>query len=113
MWDFDLLTDGAGTDSAQGWVPFSRRRANPPATMNLDDADRPEGCLDWGNRMNAAPVQGRTPGIVSAWHVDNGQYKVQSPLVATDGSVSMPWTALAGTKSAWCGLRAGNDFAVR
>ena len=30
MWDFDLLTNGAGTDSAQGWVPFSRPAAQSP-----------------------------------------------------------------------------------
>jgi hypothetical protein len=111
MWDWDVLTNGAGSDSAQGWVPFMRGARNSGIATHTDN-QRPALSLDMGNKMNAAPVQGRTPGIISAWHADNGQYKVQSPLVATDGSLTVNWAPLAGSKSAWCGLRAGNDEAV-
>ena len=97
MWDFDNY-DGGTIDSMQGWVPV-----NTPTTRSLGtipDTQRPWQCLDWGNRLNAGPVQGRTPGIVSAWHVDNGVYPAP-PLPKLPNS----WTPLAGTASAWCGLR--------
>jgi len=105
MWDFDALTNGAGTDSAQGWVPFAG--PNPRTLGTISDDLRPWVALDWGNRMNAGPVQGRTPGIISAWHADNGNYPL-NPLQSSDND----WAPLAGSKSAWCGLRAGNDFGV-
>jgi hypothetical protein len=104
-WDFDALTDGAGTDSAQGWVPYAAPNTRTLGTIS-DDL-RPWNALDWGNRFNAGPVQGRTPGIISAWHADNGVY----PLNPGQSS-SNSWAPLAGDKSAWCGLRAGNDFSV-
>lgn len=105
MWDFDLLTNGAGSDSAQGWVPYVTPNIRSLGTIS-DDL-RPWRALDWGNRFNAAPVQGRTPGVISAWHADNGNY----PLNAGQSSDN-DWTPLAGSQSAWCGLRAGNDFSV-
>ena len=71
MWDFD--TYDAGTiDSMQGWVPTNT--PNTRSSGTISDDQRPWQCLDWGNRLNAGPVQGRTPGVVSAWHVDNGLY---------------------------------------
>ena len=104
MWDFDTY-DGGTIDSMQGWI----QQVNPNTRVagTLPDYSRPWNCLDWGNRMNAGPVQGRTPGIVSAWHSDNGVY----PLNPGQSS-SNSWTPLAGSSSAWCGLRAGNDFSV-
>jgi len=106
MWDFDSFTDGAGTDSAQGWVPYAEPNARTLGTRS--DDQRPWNCLDWGNRLNAGPVQGRTPGIVSVWHADNGQYVIGR--VGQDPLESPQWAPLAGNKSAWCGLRAGDDF---
>jgi len=99
MWDFDSY-DGGTVDSLQGWV----QQVNPNTRTSGTIADRlrPWVCLDWGNRMNVGPIQGRTPGIVSAWHADNGNY---TPLPNS-------WTPLAGSKSAWCGLRAGDDNSV-
>ena len=111
-WDFDLLTNGPGSDSLQGWVPYALPIPNPPAASNIADNLRPEACLDWGNRMNAGPIQGHTPGVVSAWHADNGVYPVYPVVPATDGSRTVSWTPLAGSMSAWCGLRAGDDFSV-
>jgi hypothetical protein len=109
MWDFDVLTNGAGTDSAQGWVPFMRGARNPGTA--IPDASRPALAVDMGNKMNAPFIQNHTAGIISAWHADDGQY-LAATNVATDGSHTDPWTALVGTKSAWCGLRSGDDFAV-
>jgi hypothetical protein len=107
-WDFDALTNGAGTDSAQGWVPYVTPNVRSLGTIS-DDL-RPWRALDWGNRFNAGPVQGRTPGVISAWHADNGVYPLNPGQGALGGSNS--WTPLAGSKSAWCGLRAGNDLSV-
>ena len=105
MWDFDTY-DGGTIDSMQGWVPT----ASPIvfAGSLVADNTRPWGCLDWGNRINASPKQGRTPGIVSAWHVDGG-----NKTVSTGAATASPtWNPLAGNASAWCGLRAGDDKSV-
>jgi len=104
MWDFDTY-DGGEIDSLQGWIQVLNTNNRTSGTKA--DYVRPWNCLDWGNRFNGAPVQGRTPGIISAWHTDNGDYPLN------DGESSdNDWTPLAGGKSAWCGLRAGNDFSV-
>jgi hypothetical protein len=104
MWDFDTY-DGGTIDSMQGWV--QQVNPNTRSSGTIDDRLRPWQCLDWGNRMNAGPVQGRTPGIVSAWHADDGVYALRA-----GQSSSNSWSPLAGSKSAWCGLRAGDDFTV-
>jgi hypothetical protein len=103
MWDFDdyNVEGGVATmDTMQGWIPFRAPYAWSIAIQ--PDYERPWYALDIGNRMNATPIQGRTPGIISAWHADNGNY---SPLPNS-------WTPLAGSMSAWCGLRAGSDVSV-
>ncbi len=108
-WDFDTFDNGAASDSAQGWVPMNS--PNPRTSGTISDDLRSWNCLDWGNRMNAAERQGRTPGIISAWHADNGAYPAYvAPICPTCPPNS--WTPLAGAKSAWCGLRAGDDFSV-
>ena len=99
MWDFDTY-DGGTIDSMQGWVPTVT--PNNRTSGTLADHLRPWNCLDWGNRLNAPPVQSRTIGIIGVWHVDNGAMP----------TTPLSWTPLAGTRSAWCGLRAGNDFSV-
>ena len=108
MWDFD--TYETGVDSMQGWVPFVN--PNTRSSGTIADAARPWQCLDWGNRMNAGPIQGRTPGIVSAWHADNGVFPLNPGENVPPKMGSNSWTPLAGARSAWCGLRAGNDFSV-
>ena len=104
MWDFDNF-DGGTLDSMQGWVPIVR--PNDRTAGTISDYQRPWMALDYGNRMNAAPKQGRTIGIVSAWHVDGGSLVPN----AVTPSASPTWAPLAGAASAWCGLRAGNDVA--
>jgi hypothetical protein len=104
MWDFDTY-DGGAIDSMQGWIPVITPNTRSAGT--IADELRPWQCLDWGNRMNASPIQGRTPGIISAWHSDNGNFPL-NPSESSDND----WTPLAGSRSAWCGLRGGNDFSV-
>jgi len=104
MWDFDTYDNAATpaeSDSAQGWVPGTWTVVHNTGSP-LADGSRPWRLLDYGNRMNARPVQKHTLGIVSAWHADDGNY---APLPNS-------WTALAGSKSAWCGLRADGDFSA-
>jgi len=96
VWDFDTY-DG-GNDSLQGWVPTVTPNTRSAGTIT-DDL-RPWQCLDWGNRMNAAPIQNRTIGVVSAWHADDA---------GGTGGWKPSWAPLVGSYSAWCGLRAGND----
>jgi hypothetical protein len=103
MWDFDTYD---GVDSMQGWVPTIT--PNTRSSGTIADVNRPWQCLDWGNRFNAGPVQGRTPGIISAWHKDGG---VNQPSNGYAGA-SPSWTPLAGSVSVWCGLRSGDDTTV-
>jgi hypothetical protein len=112
LWDFDSYNLAgspakATVDSMQGWTPIVRPNARTSGTKT--DANRPWFCLDWGNRLNATPVQGRTVGIIGVWHADGGG-KVGA--IGQVLSASPMWNPLAGDKSAWCGLRAGKDVAV-
>ena len=101
-WDFDSYNGGA-CDSMQGWIPVVI--VNTRTAGTIPDVQRTWNCLDFGNRLNATPVQGRTPGIIGVWHADGG---VNVP--ATASPIKPTWAPLAGTMSAWCGLRAGTDF---
>ncbi len=103
MWDFEWAADQP--DSLQGWVPLVR--PNHRASITVTDDQRPWMALDYGNRLNAAPTQGHTVGIVSAWHVDAGNLV---PDAVTPGA-SPTWAPLSGGASVWCGLRAGDDLA--
>ncbi len=104
-WDFDDY-DGGAIDSMQGWVQTVTPNTRTSGT--IADYLRPWNCLDWGNRLNVAPVQGRTAGIIGVWHVDGGVY-----LPSTGFAGASPtWAPLAGDASAWCGLRAGDDASV-
>ncbi len=104
IWDFDAL--GTNEDSLQGWFPFAGFCAS--RVTGSPDYSRPWYCLDFGNRLNAAPVQGRTVGVISAWHVDAG---VNQAPVGQIAAATPWWTPLSGSASAWCGLRAGKDVA--
>ena len=101
MWDFDTY-DGGAIDSMQGWIPTVSPNARTAGTIT-DDL-RPWNCLDWGNRLDATPVQGRTPGVIGAWHVDHGAGTPSTGAPAGTPPWSGDW--------AWCGLRAGDDGSV-
>jgi len=103
MWDFEWTADHP--DSMQGWMPVTRPNNRTAGT--LPDNQRPWMALDYGNRMNATPKQGHTYGIISAWHADGG---VTVPDAANAGATPL-WSPLGGGKSAWCGIRAGDDVA--
>ncbi len=101
VWDFEW--SAGDPDSLQGWVPVVQ--PNDRTLGTIADDLRPWMALDYGNRMNAAPVQGHTYGIVSAWHVDRGR---DVPDAANPAATPL-WSPLAGTASAWCGLRSADD----
>ena len=112
LWDFDSYNGGL-VDSLQGWTPIVRPNVRTSGTR--EDFRRPWFCLDWGNRLNATPVQGRTVGIVGVWHVDGGNKVPSNGTIDVNDAyldVAPTWTPLAGNASAWCGLRAGKDVAV-
>ena len=101
MWDFEW--SASDPDSLQGWVPIVR--PNDRTEGEIPDTERPWMALDYGNRMNAPPVQGHTCGIVSAWHVDRGKDVPD----AANAAATPLWSPLAGSASAWCGLRCADD----
>jgi hypothetical protein len=106
MWDFELIGNAvADTDSLQGWSMVTQ--SNNRTAGTISDLLRPWMALDYGNRMNARPKQGRTYGIISAWHADGG---VTVPNAARFTSSPM-WTPLDGAMDAWCGIRSGDDVA--
>jgi hypothetical protein len=112
VWDFDHYNFGT-VDSLQGWTPIVRPNARTSGTRT--DANRPWFCLDWGNRLNTPPIQGRTVGIVGVWHVDGGANVPSNGTVNVNDAylnVAPTWSPLAGSASAWCGLRSGKDVAV-
>ena len=88
-------------DSAQGWWPNHWRYRYAPYAGMTDD-QYPWWALDHGNIVNAAPIHGRVRGVTGVWHSDPG----------AGASPYVRWTPLAGSKSAWCGLRATNDNSV-
>src|SRR5262245_6898354 len=100
LWDWDTPLHG---DSLQGWWPI-RRAYTITGGMTLDDGDRPWWALDYGNQANYVINQGpgdrRTFGVVGVWHRDNG----------SAGGGGVAWTPLAGSASAWCGLRRHGDL---
>jgi len=113
-WDFD--TGVAGTDSTQGWKRGLHRYAFG-ATRAVNT--RPEWYLDYGNIVNAGntnlwnarDLAGRKyvkTGIAGAWHSDP-----MTGIKLNIANGAEPSAApIAGTRSAWCGLReAGNHAA--
>lgn len=115
VWNFD--TGIAGTDSSQGW----RRWAHYYASGGTRPfTTRPEWAVDAGNQINegntnlwtARTTAGRAfvkQGIAGAWHSDT---MVGVKLNVSNGAEPSA-TPIAGTRSAWCGLREqGNTTAV-
>ena len=103
VWTFDHF-QGGETDSLQGWWPIGLPYQSAVLTSS-GDRDRPFFGLDYGNQGNYTINQGspkRTFGVTSYWHRDQGVF-------ATPTAPNASWAPLAGTASAWCGLRAHGD----
>lgn len=110
-WDFDHY-QGGETDSLMGWWPVMCPFGSIGPT-NFDDNLRPWFSLDYGNQGNYVIPQGspkRTFGVVGYWHRDPGN--TVAPVLPDPDAVPGPnaeWAPIAGTASAWCGLRAEGD----
>jgi len=113
-WDWENPVHG---DTLQGWWPM-RHLYTSFFIANLNDKFRPWHAIDIGNTISYVISQGpgyqRTFGVTSAWHEDPGDALV-TPDPGADKSDVNPaaprWTAIAGSMSAWCGLRAHGDIA--
>jgi hypothetical protein len=111
VWDFDA--DIAGTDSSQGWKHFAQPYTfgpTRPANQRL------EWAYDYGNQINqgntalwaARDLAGRKyvkTGVAGAWHADDLAGVKLNVLNNAEPS-AIP---IAGTRSAWCGLRTTGD----
>jgi len=102
MWDWETPLSG---DSLNGWWPI-RLLYQETGNQTLADRNRPWWALDYGNQANYVINQGagqkRTFGVVGVWHVDAGN-------LAPGGANGVTWAPLAGTSSAWMGLRRHGD----
>src|SRR5262245_34886807 len=106
LWDWDNTVGIQAPDSLQGWWPYFREY-NTTGGLTLTDDQRPWWALDYGNYgsyiIKAQTSARRTFGVVSYWHDDPGN---------TAGN-AVRWTPLAGTRSAWCGMRQHGDLTVK
>ena len=107
LWDFEP-TGGSYLhgDSAQGWFPY-REDMTGTGGLTLPDVQRPWRAIDYGNGANYTPaiIGGRTSnmyGVIGVWHVDVGN-------TGAGAGKGVAWTPLAGTSSAWMGLRRHGD----
>src|SRR2546423_4911663 len=105
FWGWDNSVGIQAADLLQGWWPL-RRQYNSAGGLTLTDDQRPWWAIDHGNLANYVISQQssakRTFGVVGIWHADAGK----------NAGVAVHWTPLAGTKSAWCGLRQHGDQSV-
>jgi len=113
LWDFDA--GSAGTDSTQGWQRWAlayTSNANRPAIS------RPEFALDYGNVVNegntnlwnARDLAGRKyvkTGIAGAWHSST----LSGVKLKLNDGAEPSAAPIAGTRSAWCGLRESGNTA--
>jgi flagellar hook capping protein FlgD len=117
FWDFDNF-QGGETDSLQGWWPLNRG-IGTTGGVTLNDKNRAFHGMDHGNLGNYVINQGspkRTFGVIGYWHRDRGNLDAPLPDSAGGGVVPGPnpeWAPLAGTASAWCGLRAHGDLSAQ
>src|SRR5207249_173976 len=116
LWDWDHFVGGE-SDSLQGWWPM-RRIYSITGGLTLADTDRPWWAVDIGNLGNYTlnNAQGRTRGVISYWHVDGGNLNNPPAFTDANGSHVLPamtWAPLAGSSSAWCGLRNHGDFTYK
>lgn len=118
IWTFDDPVHG---DSLQGWWPFRRAHTNFSGAT-LTDEQRPWWAVEYGNVANyvinlrrdpndpSAPGN-RTFGVVGMWHRDPG-----NTITGTiPGTNPQPpgWTPLAGSYSAWMGIRGHGDLTAQ
>jgi len=112
MWDFEGPYTDVHGDSLQGWWSY-RNQMTGTGGLTIADHDRPWRALDWGNNANYVfGANKRTFGVVGVWHVDGGNTAIPPASTnwaggETDGGVK--WAPLAGSASAWMGLRRHGD----
>src|SRR5262249_18611532 len=108
LWDWDNTAGIQAPDSLQGWWPYVREY-NLTGGVTVTDDQRPWWCLDYGNVGNYVISQQasakRTFGVIGYWHADGGRNQ--------PGGSAVMWTPLAGSRSAWCGLREYGDNSVQ
>jgi flagellar hook capping protein FlgD len=109
-WDWDHPVHA---DSLQGWWPM-RHKYTSFFIANLPDDQRPWHAIDIGNSIsyviNQGPGNRRTFGVTGAWHSDAGRAAKTPDPGQSDVNPNPPrWTPIAGSRSAWCGLRAHGD----
>ncbi len=111
LWTFDSPVHG---DSLQGWWPTRFAHTNSSGAIRTDE-NRPWWAIENGNQANYVIPQGRfdasklgtawpgnrTFGVVGVWHGDPGN--------GTPGK-GVNWAPLAGSRSAWMGMRRHGDL---
>jgi hypothetical protein len=118
MWDWEPPYTDVHGDSLQGWWSI-RQQMSGTGGLTIPDHLRPWRALDYGNIANhgvgnhTAAASRRTFGVIGVWHVDGGN-SVGAPGTTTwtgepAGSGGVGWAPLAGTRSAWMGLRRHGD----
>jgi len=118
-WDFDTpyyAGDITGTDSSQFWTFIQSPQNSDGTTKYLTPQSRPFWYYDFGNNINAGDhnltvnrlANGRVTrmtGLSGVWHQDN------LTTVPDTGTVSPGFASnIAGSGSAWCGLRLSGDL---
>jgi hypothetical protein len=109
MWDWEpTMGSYLHGDSLQGWWP--RRLAyGSTGGQALTDRNRPWWALDFGNQVNYVLQSGgdgrRTFGVVGVWHRDDAG----PPDDGAPGIGQPTWAPIAGSYSAWMGLRRHGD----
>src|SRR5262245_55412264 len=117
-WDFDTpyyAGDITGTDSSQFWEFVQSPQASDGTTKYLTTVARPFRYYDFGNDINnvyhnltvnrfANGRVTRMRGLAGVWHRDN-----MTTVPDTGRTVPGFATNIAGTGSAWCGLRVPGD----
>jgi hypothetical protein len=118
MWDWEPPYTDVHGDSLQGWYAI-RQQMSGTGGLTIPDHLRPWRAIDYGNIANhgvgnhSASASRRTFGVLGVWHVDGGN-SVAAPGSTTwtgepAGSGGVGWAPLAGTRSAWMGLRRHGD----
>jgi hypothetical protein len=113
IWDFDHFQ--AGDDTLQGWWPIARPYQYE-ISGNTNDKARAFWGLNYGNNgnyvINQGPGYKRTFGVTGYWHRDagNGAPPAYAPNPPGTHGPNVEWAPIGGTQSAWCGLRANDDF---
>jgi hypothetical protein len=116
VWDFDTpyyAGDISGTDSSQFWT-FVHSYTAHEGNRFITPQSRPFWYYDWGNNVSAGDHNlwmsrvgkrvFRRTGLAGVWHQDD------LSTVPDTGTVSPGFASnIAGSGSAWCGLRVSGD----